>query len=68
MCSAHALFTGTRDYNAGEAPEPATAAVAQALGLPLRPDFAARHSDVAVRPASLGQMRACQAHGAPSAG
>ena len=51
MRAAHALFTGTRDYNAGEAPEPATAAVAQALGLPLRTDFAARHSDVAVRTA-----------------
>ena len=65
----HFLLTGTRDYNAGEAPEPATAAVAQALGLALRPDFAARHSDVAVRLLRWPALAVlCLSHGAPPAG
>jgi hypothetical protein len=45
---------GTRDYNVGEPPEPAVVAVAQTLGLQLRPDFVARHSDAAVRPSRAG--------------
>jgi len=53
---------GTRDYNVGEPPEPAVVAVAQTLGLQLRPDFVARHSDAAVRSLFAWLPSRCSLH------